>query len=472
MSLKPIRYPLDKTGKSPDNLVVNEIHELKPTKIRALVPTYGGFFTNSLVVTDVATNLVLERGTQYKLDNLFEMATQDTGLEVAGVIVITDSNVSNRVSITYQCIGGLYGYSVDAVIQQIESLKLDNRPIEWGNIANKPATYPPAPHLQDIGDIYGFEYIVHALQQLRHAILTGDEGSHTVIYEYIDSLAKGVREIAQEVKTLMDTHLRDYNNPHRVTVEQIGAASLTWTREQVRQLANGISAHNNLRNNPHQVTARQVGSYTTTQVDDKFKSLETSLLSGTRAHLRDYNNPHRVTAAQVGAYTKNEANIKINQAVAKTDTHANRRDNPHRVTAAQVGSYTKAEVDSKINSGGASLASHITNYRNPHRVTSEQVGTYTKGAIDSKINALDHMFRASAQNLNETINKFYSNGTTIKPTAVPISPDAGNKLSRRNNGLYVSGDSSNIYVSGGKIFVKVGGLTKQIWPAQWADYTS
>ena len=156
MSLKPIRYPLDKTGKSPDNLVLNETRTLKPTKVRCFATSNGGFFTESMVIRDTKTGKVLTKD-QYGFDNLFDMATKDCGKEVAGIVVITDKSVSNTISYDYQCIGGLYGYSVEAIIQQIEALKLDNRPVEWGNIFNKPSIYPPAKHLHDIGDVYGFE---------------------------------------------------------------------------------------------------------------------------------------------------------------------------------------------------------------------------------------------------------------------------------------------------------------------------
>lgn len=229
MPINPIRYPLDLTGVSRDNLVLNELHTLKPTRVRAVALQNGAFYTASVVIRDVATARVLVAGQDYEFDNLYQMASEHAKAEVAAIIVITNTEVSNTISVDYQCIGGLYGYSTTAIMQQIEDLQLDNRKVEWGNIYNKPAVYPPAKHLHDIGDVYGFEYLVQAIQQLRHAIMVGDEGAHENIYRYIEKTVGNTSERVRELENALRRHIEDKDNPHEVTAGKIGV----YTKKEI-----------------------------------------------------------------------------------------------------------------------------------------------------------------------------------------------------------------------------------------------
>ena len=229
MPINPIRYPLDLTGTSRDNLVLNELHTLKPTRVRAVALQNGAFYTASVVIRDVATARVLVAGQDYEFDNLYQMASEHAKAEVSAIIVITNTEVSNTISVDYQCIGGLYGYSTTAIMQQIEDLQLDNRKVEWGNIYNKPAVYPPAKHLHDIGDVYGFEYLVQAIQQLRHAIMVGDEGAHENIYRYIEKTIGSTSDRVRELENALRRHIEDKDNPHEVTAGKIGV----YTKKEI-----------------------------------------------------------------------------------------------------------------------------------------------------------------------------------------------------------------------------------------------
>lgn len=229
MPINPIRYPLDLTGTSRDNLVLNELHTLKPTRVRAVALQNGAFYTASVVIRDVATARVLVAGQDYEFDNLYQMASEHAKAEVAAIIVITNTEVSNTISVDYQCIGGLYGYSTTAIMQQIEDLQLDNRKVEWGNIYNKPAVYPPAKHLHDIGDVYGFEYLVQAIQQLRHAIMVDDEGAHENIYRYIEKTVGSTSDRVRELENALRRHIEDKDNPHEVTAGKIGV----YTKKEI-----------------------------------------------------------------------------------------------------------------------------------------------------------------------------------------------------------------------------------------------
>lgn len=186
----PVKYPLDPTGLSPDNLVRDEPKTLGARKVRVFVMDNGAFYSNSMVIRDTASNRILVRGTDYYAAQLYELPTLRYGKEICGVVVITDQTCSPNIQVTAQMLGGEFSYSHDAIIQMVNALQLDNRPLAWENILDKPDAFPAAPHMHDVGDTFGWEYMVSALQRLRQTIEVGSAGGENKIYRYIDAVAE------------------------------------------------------------------------------------------------------------------------------------------------------------------------------------------------------------------------------------------------------------------------------------------
>lgn len=182
-----VKYPLDLTGENPGNKVVGEPKVLRTTRTRVICTNYGAFYSKSLVLRDVTNNRQLVPGVDFYTGWLYQIPTKQTGEEVCALIVVTNPDVSTNVTVDYQVLGGEYSYSYDAIVQMIEALDLDNRPVEWGNIINKPDAFAAAPHLHDVGDVYGFEYVVQAIHNLTQAIQLGSAASEKQIYTYIDN---------------------------------------------------------------------------------------------------------------------------------------------------------------------------------------------------------------------------------------------------------------------------------------------
>lgn len=262
-----IQYPLDPTGINPNNAVVNEPHTLPSRTVRVFATAYGAFYTESLVVRDVATGLPLTKDVQYYAAELYELPSARYGKEICAIVVITDPTVSNNIVCDYQCLGGPFGTSAQAIIQQIENLNLDDRPVAWGNIINKPSEYEPSHHLHDVGDVYGFEYVVHALDRIRAAIEFGDAASHDAIYEYIDRIEADLLALINTGNGNLQAHLQDTNNPHGTTAAQVGAYTKAESNAITNPITTALNAHTANTNNPHATTAAQVGAYTQAQTD-------------------------------------------------------------------------------------------------------------------------------------------------------------------------------------------------------------
>jgi hypothetical protein len=234
---------------------------------RAVATDYGAFYTESLRIVDQANQRVLVRGADYFAAELYEVPTARFGKEVCAIVVITNASVSANVSISYQAVGGEFGSSVQAIIQQIANMNLDERPLGWGSVIDKPSEYTPSHHLHDLGDIYGFEYVVHAIDRVRAAILMGDVASHDEIYAYVDLVLGENAGTGANTDAALAQHVNNRNNPHNVTLAQLGAYNradvdylIGLARQELRTDYLGhITYHNNRSDNPHGVTAAQIG---------------------------------------------------------------------------------------------------------------------------------------------------------------------------------------------------------------------
>lgn len=193
MSNPVFRYPLDLTGVNHNNLVSNEMHIL-PTNVqnRAILPSYGPYYTESLIVKDNVTGDILDKGIHYENLHLLEEATIRTGKEVCEVIIIKDISVSNEIIITYQTIGGLYQRTSDAILQLYNAVMNDNRPVHWSNIINKPLGYPPSLHKHLFQDVVGFEPLIVQLERLSNAITLSNV---PMIESIIDFYSHGIETI-------------------------------------------------------------------------------------------------------------------------------------------------------------------------------------------------------------------------------------------------------------------------------------
>ena len=129
MSDLTVRYQLDKTGTNPDNIVIGELHILNGLPNRVLVPRYGAYYTESVSVYDNLTNLKLKKSEQFLCLELVQEATLRYGKEICTIILITDPNVSNDVSIDYQVVGGNYQSSVPNLITLYDAFINDDRPV-------------------------------------------------------------------------------------------------------------------------------------------------------------------------------------------------------------------------------------------------------------------------------------------------------------------------------------------------------
>lgn len=230
MAINQFIYPLDLTGERTSNRI-EEKHVIGTDRYRAFSLKGGPFYTNNLVVKVSGKGAPLKRGVDYECVFYYEnIARMTSGLEVCGVIVIHNTKVSNDITVEANVVGGPYSASASAIKDAIDQLELDNRNIYWANVIAKPDLFQPTPHLHDLGDIYGFEFIIDLLGAIRDAILVGDNAKMGQIRDHLDNV---IAQFNAKIKA----HLDDKSNPHKVTAAQVNA----YTKEAIDQMIVAIN---------------------------------------------------------------------------------------------------------------------------------------------------------------------------------------------------------------------------------------
>ncbi len=411
MSLPPIiQYPLDLEGTSPTNKVVGERREITTNNARVFVPKAGPFYTSSFTIINVDTGLPLKPVDDFVLAQPFSQASLRSGKDVQCAVVIK-SSAPISVEISYQVVGGEYSWNLKALADLIEELDLDERPVKWGSILGRPTAYPPAPHIHDIGDSYGWEYVVWQLERITNAILVGDEASHDELRAQMEFIRGQLQDNIDALEDKVDAHLNDFTNPHKTTKAQVGLGLVQnypvastveanagtvndryMTPSLVSVLATRLAteitnAHEAKKNNPHAVTKAQVGLGsvdnfgTATQAQAEtatannlfmtplrtYQSIMIHAGNLLRLHVDDKNNPHKVTKAQVGLGQVEDYPV-ASTAEANTGTAKNRYMTPSLVSILATRLATEITT------------AHEIKKNNPHAVTKAQTGL---GSVDN-----------------------------------------------------------------------------------------
>lgn len=231
-----LRHPVDPTGASPNNRVQNEARSLVDRPRRAIVPTYGAFFTQSLIIHDAQRLFELKRGVHYDVMGLFADATKEFGKEVACIIVIKSAAVSSEVVFTYQAVGGAKYQSVMHIAVEVtKNLTDDDRELVWTALSNRPSMFYPAHHFHDIGDAYAFDPLVNTLEGIRGVVLASDRAAQDDLYLNVDGRIRQLsRQTEKQGAALIAAHEADPD----AHPQYAKAADVTGQRPMIRRPIN------------------------------------------------------------------------------------------------------------------------------------------------------------------------------------------------------------------------------------------
>lgn len=252
MPVQTIAFNQDATGTNPANLVIGEVAALAAgLAVRGAAPIYGAFYTESIVVHDVANNALLTRGVDYQCVELLQDATLKFGKEICTMILVINPLVSPTIRFDYQVVGGTFQNAAGQMVNLYETVIKDNRPIDWVNVLNKPLEYNPALHQHLLADVYGFEAVVTALERIRNAIILSDVPA-------FESLAQWCMDQINIVKAKVSL----VENLPVVTPAEIALGTPVHsyvTHDRMLAITDPLHLHATNLLNPHNTSAQQLG---------------------------------------------------------------------------------------------------------------------------------------------------------------------------------------------------------------------
>lgn len=196
-------YNTDLTGTRTANLVLNEAHSLTRQINLAISPIHGAFYTKSMVIKNLDTGLVLLKNVDYRFLEPYPTLRELSGKEVHGIILIRDTNVNPRISLTYQCVGGEYAMTAGALVELLNSMPDVNPDFSWYGVLLAESDE----EIQD-GDPLDkkitFEYMCFCLEKIRNAILWSDSEQYQNMINYVNNV---LNDIDQQTKYRLDTFL-------------------------------------------------------------------------------------------------------------------------------------------------------------------------------------------------------------------------------------------------------------------------
>lgn len=269
-----VQYQFDSTGVMVSNLILNEQHpvtELNYKDYFFIVPYFAPFYiTNLEVKLLVGTEVrLLTQGVDYYPTLPYTGATRSIGIPLYGGISLNRQYTDGIVSIDYQTIGGDWIADHEYVVTLLSEQVYNPRITYWDLVTNKTNEFPPITHSHDVQlALYGHDTLVKAINDIVNSITVGP-GS-----EYL-------------------SHLRDINNPHKVTKDQIELGNvLNYTVADPTSVLDDTA--NNLYTTPslvHFLIRKYINENVTPLVDTSIDLALSKLVDETgkvRSELTDY----------------------------------------------------------------------------------------------------------------------------------------------------------------------------------------
>ncbi|QVW28692.1 hypothetical protein pEaSNUABM8_00195 [Erwinia phage pEa_SNUABM_8] len=231
------QYPLDLTGKMTSNAVSIPI-VLGGGKVnRAFAFPAGPFYADDFKLRPAnAPNTTYKRGVDYELIFAHPVYQKLAGnKEVCMAVVVTNSAIPTDVIASTQVVGGPQSAVIAAIKQAIIDANLDDRVVDFKDLRNVPDTFAAAPSFKDIGDIFGFEYIITELAGIKDSINAGN----TVQLEQLKSL---IENMQTQFMAALNNHINAQGNVHSLDIHQANGLTETEIRALIQGVQTAINA--------------------------------------------------------------------------------------------------------------------------------------------------------------------------------------------------------------------------------------
>jgi hypothetical protein len=174
----PSSYPLDPTGLSVANRIVNELHtftEVNNSRYRIIIPDFAPFYLDNLaLVHESSLGVVtpLNENEHYVLVLPYIGATRSIGKMLYGGISFNTNFPNGTIKVTYQTIGGDWTGDPSYVLNRLASMAYNPRTTVWDIVTDKPSAFPPINHDQNLDYVYGHQDLINSINSLAGQIVS------------------------------------------------------------------------------------------------------------------------------------------------------------------------------------------------------------------------------------------------------------------------------------------------------------
>lgn len=393
-------YPKDLTMSLASNHIEREVKAFSKAEDRIFVPDGGPFFSQSLIIKD-GNGLPLKPQIDYKLLYLNEGATLETGRDIVSVIWVMKETISS-VSLDYRVVGGDYGNTVNAIMQEIKKAGPIQKNVDWNvNVYGKPHQFPPAPHFHTPDTFTGWQMVYEQLEGIRKAIITGDDVSWEAHYNYINRLMNGLETnlnsklsgyaTHNQVSDALSNAIVDVDLSNYYTKAQTDAA-IRVTTDKVSNVSDTLINYYTKTQSDNRYPLKS-HNYTKTESDGKY-ALKTDY------YTKGQSDSKYLTSVNLNGYfttvSAGQMETRLNQRIDAISDGIQDVDLSNYYTKAQVYSrsetysrtetYTRTEVDNKLSTitqNVTNLTNNITNFVPKYRIISRST-SYTLLNADLK----------------------------------------------------------------------------------------
>lgn len=200
-------YPIDPTGISPSNRVIDETQVISPpgrvTDASFFVPRVNPFFREGLVIKQGTRTLI--ENVDYQLVFRSVALSEHFERELFGGVMFTDRNYAGTLKLSYQVLGGDFQNNEYELLERLARVSGAIRWVTYDQLIGAPSGFPPAYHQHDMEkDLVNMGDVVDAVEKI--AV----------------ELGKAPASL-DEVNTRMNAHL---TQAHAHTKSQIGLSNI------------------------------------------------------------------------------------------------------------------------------------------------------------------------------------------------------------------------------------------------------
>ncbi|WP_368874831.1 hypothetical protein [Proteus mirabilis] len=239
------KYKLDYTGKDPENLVTGEKHHVEPgAKNRIFAVNNGTYFSESLRVYQ--DGRPLKPWTDYRPIHFFPEASAAVGEDCTVFFKIINQAIDGDIYIDYQVVGDKYGHNSITIEDILWSAVNDDRGVWFVDIEGLPTEWPPAPHIHNVLDIYGWNDRIDIVERYVAMIDVEHDERLEALLIHANNITRKLNNVSADVNEFIHNHDISNNNPHRELKAQVGydkvdnyatatkADAIEGTREDLR----------------------------------------------------------------------------------------------------------------------------------------------------------------------------------------------------------------------------------------------